>query len=384
MNHTDYSRIHRTYAEIDLDAIRKNGRIAKETFRDQRILFVMKANAYGHGIEGILPAAEDFADEYAVATVEEGLAVRAGSAKPVLLFGPVPEGKMALAAKSGLSFTVGSAEYAARLSAALSAEGLSAECQLKIDTGLNRSGLRYWGEEEGREELLAIHSHENLRFRGTYTHFACGEGESGWEHDFTTLQHDRFMKALGAMEEMGLPTGIRHCTSTGGSLVRAEYRMDMVRLGMLPMGMSYTNESVRSLGLSSVLTWKSFVAQTKHLRAGDTVSYGCTFRAEQDMRIGLVTCGYADGYRRAYSGKASALVNGQRVRVLGRIAMDYMMIDLTDLPEAGVGQSVTLLGEDGEEWISAQEISDWGESVSGEVTAAISGRVPRIYVSKGE
>lgn len=380
----DYATIHRTYAQIDLSAMVRNGQIAREIFSEQRLLFVMKADAYGYGIEGILPAAEQFADEYAVATVEEGLRVRTGSRKPVLLFGPVPEGKMALAAKEGLSFTVGSAEYANRLSEVLRREGRSADCQLKIDTGLNRSGLRFWGEEEGRDELLAIHSHDNLHFRGTYTHFACGEGENGWEREFTTLQFDRFTAALTAMEQLGLPIGLRHCTSTGGSLVRPEYRMDMVRLGMLPMGMSYSNESVRSLGLSSVLSWKSFVAQIKHLKAGDAVSYGCTFRAEHDMRIGLVTCGYADGYRRAYSGKATVLVGGRRVRVLGRIAMDYMMIDLTDLPAADVGETVTLLGEDGAEWISAQEISDWGESVSGEVTAAISARVPRIYVTKGE
>ena len=384
MSQTDFSKIHRTYAEIDLCAIRGNGQIAKKTFAEQRVLFVMKANAYGHGIEGILPAAETFADEYAVATVEEGLAVRKGSEKPVLLFGPVPEGKMALAAAAGLSFTVGSADYAQRLSEELRTHGLSADCQLKIDTGLNRSGVRFWGEEEGLSELRSIYSHDNLRFRGTYTHFACGEGEDGWERDFTTLQYERFQKALAVMEREGFPIGIRHCASTGGSLVRKEYRMDMVRLGMLPLGMSYSNDSVQALGLSSVLTWKSFVAQIKHLEAGDAVSYGCTFRAEGPMRIGLVTCGYADGFRRSYSGKAFALVRGQRVRVLGRIAMDYMMIDLTALPSANVGETVTLLGEDGGKWISAQEISAWGESVSGEVTAAISGRVPRIYVENNK
>ena len=381
MTEMDLNKIHRTYAEINLSAISKNGLIAKETFKDQRILFVMKANAYGHGIEEIMPAAEVFADEYAVATVEEGLAVRGGTDKPVLLFGPVPEGKMALAAKQGLSFTVGDPDYAKRLSEALKKEGLSCECQLKIDTGLNRSGLRFWGGEEGEGALLSIFSHDNLSFRGTYTHFATGEGEDGWERDFTTLQYERFAAAIAKMKKLGLPTGICHCTSTGGSLVRPEYRMDMVRLGMLPLGMSYTNESVKSLGLSTVMNWRSFVAQIKDLRCGDAVSYGCTFRADKDMKIGLVTCGYADGYRRAYSGKASALINGQRVRVLGRIAMDYMMIDLTDVKEAEVGTCVTLLGTDGDEWISAQEISAWGESVSGEVTAAISARVPRIYIS---
>ena len=149
---------------------------------------------------------------------------------------------------------------------------------------------------------------------------------------------------------------------------------------MMPLGMSYSNESVKSLGLSPALTWKSFIAQIKYLEKGDTVSYGCTFRAEKPMKIGLVTCGYADGFRRSYSGKSFVLIKGQKVPTLGRIAMDYMMVDLTNFESITVGEEVTLLGRDRDEWISTQEISDWGESVSGEVTAAISPRVPRIYI----
>ena len=376
----DYSKIYRTYAEININSIHNNGLIAKQTFPEQKIMFVMKANAYGHGIDEIICAAEDFADEYAVATVEEGIAVRKQTQKPVLLFGPVPEGLMALACENGLSFTVGSHDYAKHLSNQLLQKGLCAECQLKIDTGLNRSGVRFWGDEVGLNELRLIYSYSNLKFRGTYTHFACGEGDSGWEYDFTTLQFQRFTSALKVMEREAMPIGIRHCTSTGGSLVRPECRMDMVRLGMMPLGMSYSNESVKSLGLSPALTWKSFIAQIKYLEKGDTVSYGCTFRAEKPMKIGLVTCGYADGFRRSYSGKSFVLIKGQKVPTLGRIAMDYMMVDLTNFESITVGEEVTLLGRDRDEWISTQEISDWGESVSGEVTAAISPRVPRIYI----
>jgi alanine racemase len=374
------SGIYRTCAEVDLDAIRRNGRIIRAAFPQKRILCVLKADAYGHGISGVLPAMEDFADEYAVATVDEALRVRAKSEKPVLLFGPVPEGRMAEAARAGLSFTVGSVRYAARLGEILAREGLEATCQLKLDTGLCRYGVPV---PDSRAELLSalseIYAHKNLRFRGTFTHFACGEGTEPWEKEFTALQFSRFERALEAMREAGFPTGICHCTSTGGSLVHPEYRMDMVRLGMMPLGMSYSDDSVRALGLTPALRWVSWIAETKHLKAGDAVSYGCTFRAERPMRIALVSCGYADGYRRSYSGKASVLVGGRRTAVLGRIAMDYLMIDVTELPEAEVGTEVALLGWEGEQPVSAQTLSEWGESVSGEVTAAISARVPRIY-----
>jgi alanine racemase len=154
----------------------------------------------------------------------------------------------------------------------------------------------------------------------------------------------------------------------------------MVRLGMMPMGMSFSDESVVELRLKPALTWVSFVAQIKNVAEGEPVSYGCTFYADKPMRIGIVTCGYADGYRRAYSNKSHVLVGGKKVSVIGRIAMDYTMIDLTDIEEPFIGMEVIMLGCDGTNMVSAQELSQYGESVSGEVTCVISNRVPRIYI----
>lgn len=370
----------RTAALIDLSAIARNGAIAKKLFPEQKILSVLKADCYGHGIGGVMPAYERFSDHYAVATVEEGLTARAHSEKPILLFGPVPEAQMALAAQMELTFTVGSLDYARRLSAALEAKGLSALCHLKLETGLNRSGIR-WRGPGALDTIKAIHSLPNLYFTGTYTHFACGEGQEDWELAFSRQQFDRFTEALSAMEEAGLAIGLRHCCSTGGSLVHPEYRLDMVRLGMLPMGMSYCDESVQQLGLTPALTWVSWLRQIEFLSAGEAVSYGCTFRAETDMRMGLVSCGYADGYRRAYSNKSQVLIGGKKVRVLGRIAMDYMLIDITDV-DCELGDPVILLGTDGVNTVSAQALAQFGESVSGEVTCAISPRVRRLYTEE--
>lgn len=373
------SRTERTFARVDLAAIRHNGQRARILLPGRKILSVLKADAYGHGISGVVPAYESFTDWYAVAAVEEGLAVRAQSEKPVLLFGPVPEDKMVPAAENRLTFTVGSAAYARKLSETMEASGLTAECHLKIDTGLNRSGIRWREDRDSLAEIWEVRHLPGLRYTGTYTHFACGEGQEPWELDFTAMQFGRFEAALAAMEAAGMDTGLRHCCSTGAGLVHPEYRLDMVRMGMLPLGMSYSDESVRDCGLIPAMTWVSFVAQIERVQPGEAISYGCTFHAEKPMVIGMVTCGYADGYHRYYSNKSSVLTGGREVRVLGRVAMDYMLIDLTDVPDPAVGMEVILLGSDGKNRISAQRLSEFGESVSGEVTCTISPRVPRIY-----
>ena len=379
-NIATYRDHYRTVAVIDRQSIVQNGSIARKTFKEQKIMSVLKANAYGHGIENVLPAYEQFTDSYAVATVEEGLAVRAGSDKPVLVFGPVPTEKMAEAALAHLTLTVGSVAYAERLAKVLSRHGLSCECHLKIETGLNRSGIRFRSSEDALADIKAAHRYPCLRFVGTYTHFACGEGTLGWEAEFSRMQYERFLSACDAMQKEGLPIGIRHAAATGASLVHPEYRLDMVRLGMMPLGMSYSDESVSALGLRPALSWYSFISEVRSIDAGEAVSYGCTYHAASPRRIAVVTCGYADGYRRSYSGRTRVLVGGKYAPVIGRIAMDYCMIDVTEIENVKPGDSVILLGSDGKNFISAQEISERCESVSGEVTCAISPRVRRIVI----
>lgn len=371
---------HRTVAQIDLAAIRHNGLVARRTFSEQMILSVLKADAYGHGIAGVLPAYETFTDWYAVATIEEALLIRESSSKPILLFGPVPVGKMILGVKNDLTFTVGSLSYAITLSKEMQKTGLCAKCHLKIDTGLNRSGIRWRAPDLAMDQIRQIMSLPGLRFTGTYSHLACGEGMQDWEIAHTKQQMDRFFQACQTMENEGYCLGIRHCCSTGGALVNPLYRLDMVRLGMLPMGMSYSDTSADALDLIPAMKWISFIAQIEDVSPGEAVSYGCTYRASGPMRMGIVTCGYADGYRRIYSNKTEVIAGGKRVPVIGRVAMDYLMIDLTDLRDAYVGMPVVLLGSEGTHRITAFELSQFGESVSGEVTSVISSRVPRIYV----
>lgn len=343
---------------------------------------MLKADAYGHGISGVLPAYETFSDWYAVATVEEGLTARGGTEKPVLLFGPAPEGKMTDAACAGLTFTVGDLAYARALDREMACAGMKAQCHLKIDTGLNRAGVSWRDQASDLEAIKEIAALEHLELTGVYTHFACGDGVQPWETEFTELQFRRYQHALEAMESAGISTGLHHCCATGGAIVHPEYQMDMIRLGMLPMGMSFSEESYDSFSLRPAMEWISFVSQIKYIAAGEGVSYDRTFVAPKPMRIGMVTCGYADGYHRSYSNRTQVLIAGKRAHVLGRIAMDYMMVDLTDIDDAVPGTPVVLMGSSGSDRITALEVARWGDSVCGEVTCSIGQRVPRIYVDK--
>ena len=375
---------HRTYAHIDLNAIRHNYSVIRAQFPEQKVMSVLKADAYGHGVQGILPACDENTDYYAVATFDEFKAIRQwGSAKPVLLFGLLPLGLAAEAARLGMTFSVGNVEYARKLRAVLAEAGLTADCHVKIDTGMNRTGIRWRAgqEDSAREALLEIFQMKELNITGTFTHMGCSDSEEEADMAFTKLQFDRFCQACDAITQLGFDTGIRHCSATGGSLLHPDYRMDMVRTGMMVYGQCDTLEHYKEFGLQQAICWKSHIVDISDLPEGEAVSYGRTFVADKPMRLGVVSCGYADGFRRCYQNWGWVLVGGKRVRILGRICMDFMLVDLTDLPEAAVGAEVVLLGKQGQDEITPIEIAATVTSTCGEVTAAITARVRKYYVN---
>jgi len=402
----------RTRAIVDLDAIRNNYTVIRKTFPGQLVMSVLKADAYGHGIRGIAAVCDERTDWFAVATVEEGERLReAGAKKPVLLFGPVPEGCITEAARLGLTFSVGSMAYAMKLRAALVAEGLTADCHIKIDTGFNRTGFRFResGAPEdaaGRAEsfspsasgmmvqqILMISRMKELNIKGVYTHLPVPESDFCEDVEFTKTQIDRLQEAVRRLREAGLEPGVVHAFSTGGALhwkgTEAEdlvCRFDMIRVGMMVYGQCDTAEHYKELGLKQAMTWSANVIDVVDIAEGETVGYGRTFAAQRPTTLGVVSVGYADGYRRNYQG-LTVLCGGKRVPIIGRICMDFLMIDLTDVEDPGIGMEVILLGsqegEEGAEEITAIDIADARQSTCGEVTAAINERVPRYYVDRG-
>lgn len=379
-------RFERTCAEISLDAFRHNYAAIRKVFGKTKVMTVMKADAYGHGIRGVLPACDPHVDWYAVATMEEGREIRQwGSEKPVLLFGPVPAGQMAEAAQWGLTFTVGSLAYAELLASKLLESRQKADIHLKIDTGLNRTGFRWRDDnaENTLRELERVCAMDCFRVTGTYSHLACPEPDEPEDVWFTGQQVRLYEAACAAMAEKGLPIGLRHIASTGGALKHPAYRFDMVRVGMMAYGQCDSLEHARQYDLIPALCWKAYVTQIEPLKKGEWVSYSRTFRAERDMVLGVVSCGYADGYRRAYQNWGKVLVNGRVVRTLGRVCMDYLLIDLTEIENPEPGMEVVLLGRQGDGEISVIELAEAMGSTCGEVTAAIGKRVVRRYLDGG-
>lgn len=381
----------RTRAVIDLNAVRHNYEVIRKTFPDTKIMSVLKADAYGHGISGIAGTCEEYTDAFAVATVEEGERIRkAGAVKPVLVLGPVPEGKIRKAAELDLTFSVGSLEYALLLKTVLSENGLTASCHIKADTGFNRTGFRFRAPYADMSEsmlslqkILQVMRMPELKVTGTYTHLPVPESDFYEDAAFTERQIYSFRLLTEKIREEGFDPGICHVYSTGGALSAKGPLFDMVRVGMMVYGQCDTKEHYRDLGLRQAIRWSAGLVGITEINEGETVGYGRTFTALCPTTLGVVSCGYADGYRRCYAG-LSVLCGGKKVPIAGRICMDFMMIDITDVEDAYIGMEVVLLGKEGDEEITAIDIAGERDSTCGEVTAAISSRVERMYTGHGE
>ena len=354
--------LRRTWAEIDLDALAQNFReVRKAADPKAMVCCVVKADAYGHGAVRV---AREFAslgaDWFAVSNLEEALQLRqAGIETPVLVLGYTPADKAGTLSRENISQCVYSLEYARDLSRFAREAGVEVNIHLKIDTGMSRLGFYYQDisrDEAAVEEVKEACSLPGLVPQGIFTHFAVSdEGQAG--DAFTRRQ-------FGCLKEM----------------IESLARAGIVLYGLYPSG------ELRSRpALKPALALKSVVSHVKTLLPGATVSYGRKFTAQHEMRVATVPVGYADGYPRLLSpGGAEVLIGGKRCPILGRICMDQLMADVTALDQVRVGDTVTLIGRDGEEEITADELAEKEGTINYEVVCALSKRVPRVYVKNGK
>ena len=360
--------------EIDLQAIRGNVRLIRSAVPEKtRLMAVVKADAYGHGAVQVAKAAlEAGASFLAVASVEEGLQLRAaGFTAPILVLGLVNELSAEKAAFSELTLSVCTPEGIAACEHAAEKAGRMLYVHLCLDTGMGRIGAR--DEAELRAVLDALDEAWMVHLTGAFTHFADADGD---DMTFTLEQLERF-RALTAL----LPDKLLlHCANSA-----AIHRlMPEAAFGMVRMGISlYGYPPVAcDLPLQPCMRWTTEITHVKEILPGDTVSYGRTVEAETPLRVATVACGYGDGYHRAASGKAEVLIRGKRARILGRICMDQMMADVTGIPGVCPGDTVTLLGRDGGECITAEDIARWAGTISYEVLLAGTGRVHRVWTGE--
>ena len=378
----------RTWAEVDLDAALHNFRVIKEHAGESKVMAVVKADACGHGARVLSRLYEDNgADAFAVSNLEEGVQLRRwGITRPILVLGYTPPCEAGRLASERISQAVFSAEYASRLSQAARQAGVSVKIHIKIDSGMGRLGFncrRMEHVDAAAAEALSAARLPGLVPEGIFTHFASADRDGDPDGSFTKDQYERFKAAAEAMEAAGLSFAYKHCCNSAGLMLHGDKGMDMVRPGIILHGLTPSSGLPFMDRFLPTLSFKSTVSFVKPLEAGDAVSYGRTYRAKGPMLAATIAAGYADGYPRLLSGKGRALIRGQYAPIIGRVCMDQTVADVTGIPGVREGDTVTLIGRDGDNAIPAEEIAGLCGTINYEIMCNISRRVPRVYLSGG-
>lgn len=364
------------FCEIDLAAIRHNVGVMKSHIAGgARFLAVVKADAYGHGAVPVAKAAlEAGADMLAVAIPEEGIELReAGIAAPILVLGGIEESAAEAVVQNDLTQVVFDERRIRALAQAGQKLGRCARVHLKLDTGMNRIGVRT--AEEAQALTRLIDSLPGVALTGCFTHMATADEP---DPTGTLRQIERFEALCKAVKAVHPGEIICHGANTASIFRYPQLHADMVRGGLALYGYPPVPEAT---GLQPAMRWVTRGIYVKTIAPGDRVSYGGTFVATRPTVVMTLPVGYADGYRRGISGKGCVLVRGRRAPILGRVCMDQMMVDVTDIPGAQEGDEAVLLGRQGDEQIDAEEMAAWLDTISYEVLCSPSKRVPRVYIN---
>lgn len=374
----------RVYAQVELDAIEENVyRMKNGIAPGTRLIAVIKADGYGHGAVPVAHLLEPlaFVSGFAVATAQEAHILRmAGIKKPILILGYTFPCDYELLIREELTATVFREDTIAALSAAACRAGKRVRVHVKVDTGMNRIGIA--PDEEGLAFVRRLSKAPGIEIEGVFTHFARAD-----ETDKTSAmaQFTLFQTFVDRIErEIQITIPVKHCANSAGILELPQTGMDMVRAGIAMYGLSPSEEvDGERAQLIPALSLHSRVIYVKPLRAGQSVSYGGVFTAQKDMKIATIPVGYGDGYPRSLSGKGYVLIRGKRAYILGRVCMDQFMVDVTDIEGACEGDPVTLIGADGEESISAEELGELSCRFNYELVCNLGKRIPRVYVRGG-
>ena len=378
------STLKRTWAEIDLDALEHNYRTLRAHVGENvKFLGVVKADAYGHGAIPYSRLLEELGADYlAVSSMDEAMELRHnGIHLPILILGYTPADQVGNLIDLHVTQAVTSPEAARAYSTAAVAHGGTLKVHMKLDTGMSRVGFLCQGEHFDRAvaDVTEACRLPGLDAEGVFTHFAVSDEPDKPESvAYTRGQLDLFRRTFEAVEAgWGRKFAIHHCANTGATALWPEAWMDMIRPGLLQYG---CGEFAEQLGLKPVMTLKTVISIIKEYDPGTTVSYGRTFTADRPTRMGVVPYGYADGFFRSLSNRCRMMTDYGPAPQRGRICMDMSMIDLTDLPEVKEGDEVEIFGNR----ISVNEVAALANTISYEITCAVSKRVPRVYLRHGQ
>ena len=380
INHPTISQngvIRPTNVEVDLDRLTENYKAIAGHVSGARIMAILKANAYGHGMVPVAHHLVSIGVDYlGVAVLEEGILLReSGITAPILVLGGIIGNQVPRFLDYDLTLTASSVEKLAQIHEAARARGVKARVHLKIDTGMERIGVHYYSADALLEASLTC---SNVEVEGIYSHFANADA---LDLDSAREQLRRFQQVLSFYEERDLPRPpLRHMANSGAILQLPESHMDMVRPGILLYGVYPSDEAQRTVSVYPALSWKSRVVYFKVVQPDHPVSYGSTWQSDRLTRIVTVPVGYGDGYFRAMSGKAEVIIRGKRYPVVGRICMDQLMVNI-GWESAYNNDEVVLLGEDESTGakISCEDLAQWAGTIPYEILTNINTRVPRLY-----
>ena len=376
----------RTWAEIDLDALEFNYKSLKAAMPEGcGFVGVVKADSYGHGSVMVSKVLEKLGARYlAVSNIEEAIQLRNADIKlPILILGFTPAEFADELADYSITQAVNDLDYAKELSSRLEDKGKKLTVHIKADTGMSRMGFTTYGEfDHSVEGVVEVSQLPNLNLEGIFTHFAVSDDTD--QREYTELQYSRFMGLIDRCAEKGITFRLRHCANSGCTINYPEKALDMFRPGLATYGLYPANKFERDVELRPLMSLRSSIAQIKEFEADVTLSYGRTYTTPSQRRIAVIPIGYADGYPRRFSNSREFLVCGKRAPQVGRVCMDMCMLDVTDVPEAKVGDVVTIFGRDGDEFIPMDDLANQAQTITYEIACDISKRVPRIYLKGGE
>ena len=368
--------LRRAWAEIDISALVHNFKIIREKVGNTKIMAVVKANAYGHSALCAAALEQNGADYFAVSNIEEALELRNHNInKPILILGYTPPELARSLYEHNIEQCIFSEEYAKELSLRAAQVNAVITVHIKIDTGMSRIGFNCRTEElAGIDAAIAAAKLPNFKVKGIFTHFAVSDRNERQEDGFTDEQYSRFTAAIEKFNQNGLYPEIRHCANSGAILNDADKRLDAVRAGIILYGLTPSADLTLSNDFIPVMTFKSVVTMVKEIDKDDTVSYGRTFKAKNKMKIATVAVGYADGYPRALSNRAYVLINGQKAPVIGRVCMDQITVDVSDIDDIKTGDEVILFGKE----LPVELLADICNTINYEIVCGITARVPRV------
>ena len=377
---TDKTGYNRIYARINMDHLRYNIQKMQSLVKpDMKTMVIIKADAYGHGSCEIAKRILDLSDYFGVATIDEGVELRnAGIKKPILNIGHTAQADFETALAHDITLAVYDVEQCRILSEMACREGKKAKVHIKVDTGMGRIGFP--ATAEGVQEASKLKDLAGLDIEGIFTHYAkADETDKQYAH----LQKERFLSFIHGLEDCGMKIRLKHIDNSAGTMELQDNEFDMVRLGIVTYGLYPSDEVDKSIVIKPVMSLIAHVAHIKTLPAGVGVGYGWTYTTTRETKVATITVGYADGYPRAQSNKGRVLIHGQYADIIGRVCMDQIMVDVTHIPDVRLEDEVVLIGEDGGNVITVEEVAEPAASFNYELVCNVARRVPRVYHENG-